>query len=50
MVAITTKDKALEFIQDLKKELNQSHSEEYLQLDQLVFQTEPCQGAAIYTV
>ncbi|XP_076671567.1 N-acetylgalactosamine kinase isoform X1 [Andrena cerasifolii] len=49
IVAITTKDKVCQFVDALKKELGRCGIKGGFKLDDLVFPTEPNQGAAIYT-
>ncbi|KZC08294.1 PREDICTED: N-acetylgalactosamine kinase [Dufourea novaeangliae] len=49
IVAITTKDKVFQFVDALKKELARDEIKDGFKLDDLVFPTEPNQGAAIYT-
>lgn len=48
IVAIVTKDKVSQFVDTLKKEIGRSGIKDGFKLDDLVFPTEPNQGAAIY--
>nr|XP_031827886.1 N-acetylgalactosamine kinase isoform X2 [Nomia melanderi] len=50
IVAITTKDKVFQFLDALKKELALDGIKDGFKLDDLVFPTEPNQGAVIYTI
>ncbi|CAK9829294.1 N-acetylgalactosamine kinase [Anthophora retusa] len=50
IVAIVTKDKVTEFVDALKKEIVRCGIKDGFKLDDLVFPTEPNQGAAIYTI
>lgn len=47
-MAIITKDKVSQFVATLKKELDRCGIKDGFKLDDLVFPTEPNQGAAIY--
>ncbi|CAL7936250.1 unnamed protein product [Xylocopa violacea] len=49
IVAIITKDKVSQFVDTLKMELGRCRIKDGFKLDDLVFPTEPKQGAAIYT-
>ncbi|XP_054012732.1 N-acetylgalactosamine kinase isoform X1 [Hylaeus anthracinus] len=49
IVAITTKDKVFQFLDTLKKDLARDGIKDGFKLDDLVFPTEPNQGAVIYT-
>ncbi|XP_076248977.1 N-acetylgalactosamine kinase [Calliopsis andreniformis] len=49
IVAITTKDKVFQFVEALKKDLDRDGIKDGFKLNDLVFPTEPNQGAAIYT-
>nr|XP_050857096.1 N-acetylgalactosamine kinase isoform X2 [Vespula vulgaris] len=50
IVAIITKDKISQFVEDIRQYLWESCTKYELDLDDLVFPTEPNQGAAIYTL
>lgn len=50
IVAIITKDKVSQFVDTLKKELGLCGIKDGFKLDDLVFPTEPNQGAAIYMI
>lgn len=50
IVAIITKDKVSQFVDTLKKELDLCGIKDGFKLDDLVFPTEPNQGAAIYMI
>ncbi|XP_017792051.1 PREDICTED: N-acetylgalactosamine kinase [Habropoda laboriosa] len=50
IVAIITKDKVSQFVDALKKELARCGIKDGFKLEDLVFPTEPNQGAAIYTI
>lgn len=49
IVAITTKNKVSQFVDKLKKEIGRYEIKDEFKLGDLVFPTEPNQGAAIYT-
>nr|XP_003705628.1 PREDICTED: N-acetylgalactosamine kinase [Megachile rotundata]XP_012146161.1 PREDICTED: N-acetylgalactosamine kinase [Megachile rotundata] len=49
IVAITTKDKVSEFVDKLKTEMMRCGVKQRFQVEDLVFPTEPSQGAVIYT-
>ncbi|KAG7187611.1 hypothetical protein KM043_016673 [Ampulex compressa] len=49
IVAITTKDKVSQFVDSLREEQRRNGIKDDLELKNLVFPTEPNQGAAIYT-
>ncbi|XP_071874680.1 N-acetylgalactosamine kinase isoform X1 [Bombus fervidus] len=49
IVAITTKNKVSQFVDKLKKEIDRCEIKDEFKLGDLVFPTEPNQGAAIYT-
>lgn len=48
-MAITTKNKVSQFVDKLKKEIGRYEIKDEFKLGDLVFPTEPNQGAAIYT-
>lgn len=50
IVAIVAKDKVSQFVDALKKELSRCGIKDGFKFDDLVFLTEPNQGAAIYTI
>lgn len=49
IVAITTKNKVSQFVDKMKKEIGRCEIKDEFKLGDLVFPTEPNQGAAIYT-